>query len=138
MAQLVRELMAEPVTVPADTSLREAAQLMRDADIGDVIIVADGRPRGVVTDRDIVVRGLAEGNSPDDTTVADICTSDLATVSPDDPMERAVETMRETAVRRLPVVEGDRLVGVVSLGDVAIERDEKSALADISAADPNS
>src|SRR4051794_3967659 len=138
MAQLVRELMAEPVTVAADTSLREAAQLMRDADIGDVIIVADGHPRGLVTDRDIVVRGLAEGNSPDDTTVADICTSDLATVSPDDPMERAVQTMRETSVRRLPVVEGDRLVGVVSLGDVAIERDETSALADISAADPNS
>jgi CBS domain-containing protein len=138
MTQQVRELMAEPATVPADTTLTEAARLMRDADIGDVIIVDGGQPRGMVTDRDIVVRGIAEHHSPDDTTVGEICTSELATVAPDDPIERAVRLMRETAVRRLPVVDGERLVGVVSLGDLAIERDEDSTLAEISAADPNS
>jgi len=138
MAQQVRELMAEPVTVPADTTLTEAARLMRDADIGDVVIVDGGRPRGMVTDRDIVVRGIAEHRLPDDTTIGEICTSDLAIVAPDDPVERAAQLMRETAVRRLPVVEGEQLVGVVSLGDLAIERDEGSALAEISASDPNS
>src|SRR4051794_15734423 len=137
MAQRISDLMAEPVTVTPDTSLREAARLMRDADMGDVILAEDGRPRGVVTDRDIVVRGIAEHGSPDDTTVGEICTRDLVTVSPDDPVERAVRLMREMAVRRLPVVDGDRLVGVVSLGDLAIEGDQDSALAEISAADPN-
>jgi len=139
MNRQVKDLMAEPVTVPADTTLTEAARLMRDADIGDVIVANEqGRPNGLVTDRDIVVRGIAEGHVPDDTTVGDICTRDLATVGPDDAVERAVELMREYAVRRLPVVDGDQLVGVISLGDLAIERDESSALADISAAEPNS
>src|SRR5213076_2853420 len=105
MTRQVRDLMAEPVTVPFDTTLTEAARLMRDADIGDVIVAAQGRPNGLVTDRDIVVRGLAEGHQPNNTTVGEICTRDLATVSPEDPVERAVELMRQLAVRRLPVVE---------------------------------
>ncbi len=138
MTRFVKDLMAEPVTVPVDTTLTEAARLMRDADIGDVIVATEGRPKGLVTDRDIVVRGLAEGHQPNNTTVGDICTRDLATVSPGEPIERAVELMRELAVRRLPVVEGDRVVGIVSLGDLAIERGEASALLDISAAEPNS
>jgi CBS domain-containing protein len=138
MAQRIGDLMAEPVTVPPDTTLREAARLMSDADVGDLILAEDGRPQGVVTDRDIVVRGLAEHESPDSTTVGEICTRDLVTVSPDDPVERAVQLMRETAVRRLPVVAADRIVGVISLGDLAIERAEDSALAEISAAEPNS
>jgi CBS domain-containing protein len=138
MAQQVKELMAEPVTVPGDATLAEAARLMRDADIGDVIVADGERPIGVVTDRDIVVRAVAEDQSPADTTVADICTRDLLTVSPDDAVEQAAQLMRQVAVRRLAVVDGDRLVGVISLGDVAIERDESSALAAISAADPNS
>lgn len=73
-----------------------------------------------------------------DTTVGDICTHDLVTVSPADDLARATQMMRQAAVRRLPVVEGERLIGVISLGDLAIERDEGSVLADISAADPNS
>src|SRR5919202_2155939 len=127
MARLVRELMAEPVTLPGDATLTEAARLMRDADIGDVIVADGERPLGVVTDRDIVVRGIAEEHAPSDTTVADVCTRDLVTVSPDDPVEQAVRLMRQVAVRRLAVVHGDRLVGVISLGDVALERDETSA-----------
>jgi CBS domain-containing protein len=138
MAQQVKELMAEPVTVPGDATLTEAARLMRDADIGDVIVADGERAIGVVTDRDIVVRAVAEDHLPGDTTVADICTRDLLTVSPDDAVEEAARLMRQLAVRRLAVVDGERLVGVISLGDLAVERDESSALAEISAADPNS
>ncbi len=139
MARTVRELMAEPVTVPADTSLTEAARLMRDADLGDLVVVDEsGAPRGIVTDRDIVVRGLAEHRSPDDTTVASLCTTDLVVVSPDDDLDRAVTLIRETSVRRLPVVQAQRVIGVITLGDLAMERDGSSALADITVADPNS
>jgi CBS domain-containing protein len=139
MAQLVRELMAEPVvTVTADATLGEAARLMRDADIGDVIVVDKAKPMGVLTDRDIVVRGVADDRAPASVTVGEICTTDLVSIGPNDEISQAVALMRRAAVRRLPVTEGDQLVGVLSLGEVAIERDETSALADISAAEPNS
>ncbi len=139
MAQKVRELMAEPISVPADATLVEAARLMRDAALGDLLITDGQRLRGVVTDRDIVVRGLAQDRSPADTTVADVGSTDLITVTPDDDIDTAILLMRAHAVRRLPVVEdGDVLVGLVSLGDAALERDDSSALADIVAAEPNS
>ncbi len=139
MARTVRELMAEPVTVPADTSLTEAAQLMRDADLGDLVVVDEsGAPRGIVTDRDIVVRGIAEHRLPDDTTVGSVCTADLVMVTPDDDLERAATLIREASVRRLPVVQGQRVVGVITVGDLAIERYGSSALADVTAAEPNS
>jgi CBS domain-containing protein len=138
MAQLVRDLMAEPITVRANTSLTEAARLMRDADIGDVIVADAKRPIGMLTDRDIVVRGVAEEHEPRDTTVGEICSMDVIAVGPGDNIAQAVALMRRAAVRRLPVVEADRLVGVVSLGELAIDRDENSALAEISVAEPNS
>ncbi|RZU53668.1 CBS domain protein [Krasilnikovia cinnamomea] len=119
MPEQVRELMAVPITVPADTTLSEAAELMRDADIGNLVIADGGRPHGIVTDRDIVIHGIADHRSPDATTVGDICTNDLATVGPDAPVERAAQLMRETAVWRLPVVDGDRVVGVVALSDLS-------------------
>lgn len=137
MAETVKDLMVEPVTVSSDTTLTEAAQLMRDEAIGDVIVSDDGHAQGMVTDRDIVVRALAERLSPEDTTVADICSQELASVGPDDDVSRAVALMRQSAIRRLPVVDRDTLVGVLSIGDLAIELDERSALADISAAEPN-
>jgi CBS domain-containing protein len=74
---------------------------------------------------------------PDSTTVGDICSPDLVTVGPDEDVSIAVDRMREHAVRRLPVVEGGRAVGIVSLGDLAMERDPDSALGDISSAPPN-
>jgi CBS domain-containing protein len=91
----------------------------------------------LVSDRDLVVRALAEAADPERTTVANACSDDLVTVSPDEDLDRAVELMREHSVRRLPVVEGDQPVGIVSLADMAIERDPQSALGDISAAKPN-
>ena len=138
MAQNVRDIMtADPVTLSRSASLREAAQRMRDDDIGDVIVMDDRDLCGVITDRDIVVRAVAEGADPQFTKVGEICTSDVATVGPDDTVEQAVQLMRERAVRRLPVVEGGRPVGIVSLGDLAIELDSDPGLAEISAARSN-
>jgi CBS domain-containing protein len=139
MAQLVRELMAEPVvTVTADSPITEAARLMRDADIGDVIVVNKMKPVGVLTDRDIVVRGIADNRAPGTVTAGEICTTDVVSVAPDAEISQAIALMRRAAVRRLPVTEAGQLIGVLSLGELAIERDETSVLADISAAEPNS
>ncbi|MGW0364539.1 CBS domain-containing protein [Streptomyces sp. NPDC002990] len=138
MAQKIREIMTERlVTVGEGTSVHDAACRMRDEGIGDVLVTDDGHLRGLVTDRDLVVRALAEGKDPENTTVGEICSADVVSVGPDDDVDRAVSLMRDHSLRRLPVVEGDRAVGIVSLGDLAIERDEKSALADISAAESN-
>jgi CBS domain-containing protein len=138
MAQTVREIMTQhPVTLPRSASISEAAKRMRDDDIGDVIVMDDGDMCGLVTDRDIVVRAVAEGADPQFTKVDEICTHDLVTVGPDDSLQQTAQLMRERAVRRVPVVEGGRPVGIVSLGDLAIELDEQSGLADISAAESN-
>jgi CBS domain-containing protein len=102
---------------------------MRDADIGDVIVLEDSLVCGILTDRDIVLRGVAEGPDLAATKVSDICSQELTSVSPTDEVEKAV--------RRLPVVEGGKPVGVVSIGDLAIERDPHSAVGKISAAPPN-
>jgi CBS domain-containing protein len=138
MAQTVREIMTQhPVTLPRSASITEAAKRMRDDGIGDVIVMDDGDICGLVTDRDIVVRAVAEGADPQFTKVDEICTHELVTVGPDDSLQQTVQLMRERAVRRVPVVEGGRPVGIVSLGDLAIELDEHSGLADISAAESN-
>ncbi|HWG23703.1 CBS domain-containing protein [Actinospica sp.] len=137
MAQKVHEIMtANPATVSAQTTVSEAARVMRDANIGDVLITEAGQLRGVLTDRDIVVRAVAH-ELPVDTRVQEICSPSTVTCAPSDDIDRAVALMREHGVRRLPVVDADQLVGVLSLGDLAIERDHRSALADISAARPN-
>ncbi len=84
-----------------------------------------------------MIRAIAEGRSPTETTVGDIASREIATVGPNDDVAEVVRTMRSQAVRRIPVVEDGRPVGAVSIGDLAIERDSDSALADISAAPPN-
>ena len=140
MAQMIRELMTQDVrSCPSGTTLIDAARTMRDDDIGDVIVLDDdGGLRGIVTDRDIAIRAVAEGADPSSMTVGDICSGDVMTVSPDTDAAEAVRMMRAGAIRRLPVTEDGRPVGIVSIGDLAIERDSDSALADISAAKPNS
>lgn len=138
MARTIDEVMSGSVrTVSPDTSLREAAETMRDDDVGDVVVTRDGRLVGILTDRDIVVRCVAEGADPSQSTVRDVCSSEVATVPPQSGIADAADVMRTSAVRRLPVVDGDRVVGVVSMGDLARAADEDSALADVSAADPN-
>jgi CBS domain-containing protein len=111
---------------------------MRGNDIGDVIVLKEKRLFGILTDRDIVVRALATRSNPETTTVGEICSRDLTTIEPTSSVEQAVRFMREKAIRRLPVVdEGGDVIGIVSIGDLALERDPDSALADISAAPPN-
>lgn len=138
MAQKVREVMTSaPIALQANAPIQEAARQMRDQGIGGVPVVDGERIRGIVTDRDIVVRTLAEGRDPTTMSVGEICSDDLVFVGPEDDADQAVELMRMRAVRRIPVVEGSSLVGLVSIGDMALDRDESSALADISAAPPN-
>ncbi|MDQ3831317.1 MAG: CBS domain-containing protein [Candidatus Tectomicrobia bacterium] len=138
MAQLVQDVMTpNPVALEATASLVEAALAMRDFDVGAVLVLENGQVRGIVTDRDIVVRGIAGGNYPATVTLGEICSRELTTLSPTDSVEEAVAQMRDKCVRRLPVVEHGHPVGIVSLGDLAIEKDPHSALGDISAAPPN-
>lgn len=138
MLQNVREVMASnPVCLPASASVTAAAVAMRDAGIGDVLVEDDGRLRGVVTDRDIVVRVAAGDADPSGVSLEEICSQALAVVAADDPADKAVQLMKTKAVRRLPVVDGGQLVGTVSLGDLAVTTDSGSALAAISSAPAN-
>jgi CBS domain-containing protein len=138
MTQHIRELMTpNPVTLPGTASVHEAACAMRDQDIGDVVVIEHKQVCGIVTDRDIVVRTIAEAQDPATMKLGDICSHSLLTVKPTDSVEHAVRLMRTHAIRRLPVVDEGKAVGIVSLGDLAVERDPDSALGEISAAPPN-
>jgi CBS domain-containing protein len=138
MADTVREVMTPGVVaVRPDASLVEAAQLMRAQDIGDVLVAGDHQVIGVLTDRDIAVRAVADGADPLTVSAQAVCTPNPVVIGPDDAVSTAVELMRDHAVRRLPVVEDGQPVGMVSLGDLALAQDPGSALADISRAEPD-
>jgi len=139
MDQTIRDVMSpNPKSMAAGASLLDAARTMRESDIGDVIVVEQNRLCGILTDRDIVVRAVADGLDPATTKVGDICSRDLTTVLPTDSVEQAMRLMRDKAIRRLPVIERDsQVVGIVSIGDLAVERDRHSVLGAISAAPPN-
>lgn len=135
---LVQEMMTRnPCTLEADAVVSEAARRMRDLGIGDVIVMDGDQVAGILTDRDITVRGVAEGRDPNLTPLAAVCTPDPLTLSPSDDVDQAVDRMRYAAVRRLPVVDDGLAVGILSLGDLAMERDPNSVLAEISADAPN-
>lgn len=137
-AQTVSDVMTVDVaTISTADTARDAAKLMHDRHIGDVLAVEADQLAGMVTDRDLVVRVLAEALDPEQTRVAEICTPDVVHVRPDTPVDDAVRIMREAAIRRLAVVDSGRIVGVVSLGDLAAETDPTSALGQISQAQPN-
>jgi CBS domain-containing protein len=134
----VREVMtAAPETVTPETTLRDAATLMERLDIGNVLVVQGEQLLGIVTDRDIALRGVARGLNPATTKVAQVFTSSAVSVSPTASVEEAGRLMREHDVRRLPVVESGRPIGIVSLGDLAASKAGSSVLADISTAPPN-
>jgi CBS domain-containing protein len=140
MPDTIREVMTpDPARVKPDDLLIDAAKAMSRGDFGAVVVVDDegGNVRGILTDRDIVIRAVAESKDPGSTVVREVFTTEPTTLSPDDSLDQAVDALRESHVRRLPVVEGSEVVGIVSIGDLAQARDEKSALADISAAEPN-
>jgi CBS domain-containing protein len=135
----IKEVMkSDPVTIEAAAPVSEAAKAMRDADIGDVIVLDDAdQVCGILTDRDIAVRLVAEGRDPTQTKLGEVCSGEVFALKPDDSVSDAVRLMSEKAVRRLPVLDGGKAVGIVSLGDLAETQDPESALADISAAPPN-
>ena len=136
MAQSIREVMTQnPELVAGDTTVADAAKLMRDKDFGGVLCGDGGEVSGFLTDRDIALRVVAEGKDPTSTTVSEVATTDLHTLSPDDSVEDAIELVRQHDIRRVPIVEDAKPVGIVSIGDLAIERDEDSALAELSAAE---
>ena len=110
MAREIRDVMSQPpVCLSPDASIEEAARVMREQDIGDVFVADGDRIAGIVTDRDIVVRGIAEGKQPGTAKLSEVCTSgELTSVSPDDSVESAIDLMRERALRRLPVVDDGR------------------------------
>ena len=138
MVENIAEVMNPTVhTVTPDASLREAARIMRDTDVGDVVMNSAVHLRGILTDRDIVVRCVAEGADPDTVRAGEVCSTELVTVPRQSSVKDAVDAMRRATVRRLPVVEGDEVVGVATMGDLAQVVDEHSALADVSAAEPN-
>jgi CBS domain-containing protein len=139
MNESVLEVMTPaPCAISPSDSAMTAARTMRANDIGDVIVLEDNRLFGILTDRDIVVRVIAEGANPNTTMVGAICSRDLSTIAPTASAGEAVRLMRDKAIRRLPVVdESNQVIGIVSLGDLAVERDRRTALADISAAPPN-
>jgi predicted transcriptional regulator len=136
MAKKIRELMSkQPVVVMASSPIIEAACQMRAAKVGAVIVEDDGKACGIVTDRDIAIRAVAQGLDTQHTPVSDICSKELTTISPDDDIGRAIQLMRQKAIRRVLVVDSqEHPLGVVSLGDLAMERDSASVLGQISAA----
>ena len=139
MAQAIKDVMTrDPVCVDPHSSAADAAKRMRDVDSGAILVAEGGHLKGLLTDRDIVVRAIAEGRDPSQVEVQEICSSDIQALRPEDDLDSAVRLMRERHIRRIPVVEDDdHPVGIVSIGDLALARDERSALADISGAPAN-
>lgn len=131
----LKQFMSTELTLlPHDVTASDAARKMRDADVGNVLVTRDGGIHGIVTDRDLVVRCLADGKDPAKISLDELCSKELVMLSPESEANEAVKLMREKAIRRIPVVEGKKPVGIVSLGDLAERLDGASALGAISSA----
>ena len=125
----IRDVMtSNPRTVSPEDTIQNAARIMRDEDTGVVPVVENGRAVGVVTDRDIVVRAVADGQL--DRPVREIVSGDVITARPDMSTKEAAQLMSEHQVRRLPVVENERLVGIVSIGDLAVKEGSDKRVGD--------
>lgn len=139
MARKMRDIMSPaPVCLAPAESVSAAAKAMKEHGIGTVLVLTEGRLSGLVTDRDITVRVLAENRDPRTTPIGDICSSELVVLGPDDDVEQATRLIRERAVRRIPILADGTPVGVVSIGDLALDKDATSALSGVSSAPPNS
>lgn len=137
MAKTIKDSMTtKPASLPVSATVADAARQMRELDIGDVLVEQEGRLAGILTDRDIVVRAIAEGRDVT-SKLGDIVSSEVVCITPAESADDAIRLMRERALRRVPVVENGRPVGIVSLGDLAGERDPRSVLGEISSAPPN-
>jgi CBS domain-containing protein len=134
----VRDVMTmSPTTLRSDQTVTAAARIMEAENVGDVIVSDDSLVRGVVTDRDVAIRAVARGLDPKTTTLREICSDEPITVGSDVKLDQAADVMSRNAIRRLPVVDDGKLVGVVSLGDVAARQEPASVLGEISTAPPN-
>jgi CBS domain-containing protein len=126
MAQSVRDVMTPGVrTVSPSQSLAEAAEVMKGEDVGAVPVVEEGRLAGIVTDRDIVIRAVADRRDPQTVKVEEVASGDLVTVEPEQDLDQALALMARHQVRRLPVVEQGQLVGMLAQADLALEAKEK-------------
>lgn len=139
MTQQIKDVMTKPVhSVQRDATLRAVARAMKQHKIGVMLITqADGSLLGLVTDRDLVVRGMASDRDIDRTPIGEICSTPAVKLDVTATADDAVRLMRERAVRRIPVVADGKPVGIVSIGDLARAKDPSSLLAQISAAPPN-
>ena len=127
MAKSVRDAMTEdPRSIGASASVVEAAQLMREGHIGSLPITEDEKLVGMITDRDITTRVVAEAADPMKTSVGDVYSRDLVSVEPDKGLDEALQLMARHQVRRLPVVENGRLVGIVAQADIALSENKKT------------
>jgi CBS domain-containing protein len=127
MAKSVRDAMtADPRSIGASASVVEAARLMREDHVGSLPIIDDDQLVGMITDRDITTRVVAEGADPKATSVADVYSRDLISVEPDKDLEEAIQLMARHQVRRLPVVENGELVGIVAQADIALRENAKT------------
>jgi CBS domain-containing protein len=127
MAKSVRDAMTQdPRSIGASASVVEAARLMREQHIGSLPVTEDERLVGMITDRDITTRVVAESAAPERTSVGDVYSRDLISVEPDNGLDEALRLMARHQVRRLPVVENGRLVGVVAQADIALKENERT------------
>ncbi len=138
MGNTVRDVMTkDPVALRSDSFVTEAAKAMKDFRIGSVVVMEKDKPYGIVTDRDITVRAVATGSDPAKTTLAEICSHDLAAVRPDQSVEDAIQVMKSHDVKRVVVMTDSKLEGIVSLGDLASRGVDEDVQDDLSRAEPN-
>ncbi len=124
----VCDIMSEDVaTALPDATLEDIARMMREEDTGAIPVVEDDELIGIITDRDIVIRCIAEGKDPSEMAAEDIISEQLEVVEPEADVEEAAQIMARRQIRRLPVVKNGRLVGMVSLGDIAVKAGEEEA-----------
>ena len=124
MGKSVRDAMtSNPASIQAEDRVVDAARVMRDRDVGSLPVVEDGRLYGIITDRDIAVRVVAEGSDPSSVTVRDVASRETVKATPDQDLDEALRLMAQHQVRRLPVTEGEQLVGMLAQADVAQEHE---------------
>jgi len=135
----LRDIMSPaPACLASTETVLAAARAMKERGVGTVLVLAAGQLSGLVTDRDITVRVLAENLDPATTRIGEICSTETAALGPDDDVDQAARLVRERVVRRIPVLQDGIPVGVVSVGDLALHEGEGAAPCGAQAASPDS
>ncbi len=138
MAKTVRDVMTrDPVAMPADATVKDAAKAMSDYRIGTVVVMQGTEPCGIVTDRDITVRVVAAGSDPAQTRLSDVSSKEIAAVRPDQSLDDAIQVMKSHDVKRVLVMKDHKLEGIVSLGDLTASGEGTDVQSDISRSEPN-